>query len=76
MNAAKLIRDLMKKGLTQALIGHHIGISQGAVSLHLKADGKSELSHSKGERLMALHRRICGATRAHIFTAEGDDSHA
>lgn len=76
MNASKLIRDLMERGLTQSLIGHHIGISQGAVSLHLNADGKSELSHSKGERLMALHKRVCGVPRAHVFTGVCDDSHA
>jgi hypothetical protein len=61
MNCAKLIRDLMGKGVTQSMIGHHVGISQGAVSQHLRADGKSEIAYSKGEKLVALHRRVCGA---------------
>jgi predicted transcriptional regulator len=60
MNTAKLIRDLIETGMTQAMIGHHIGCSQGAISQHLKADGKSTISHDRGVKLAALHKRLCG----------------
>ncbi|OZI20521.1 hypothetical protein CAL26_23795 [Bordetella genomosp. 9] len=60
MNTAKLIRELMEQGLTQMMIAQHIGCSQGAVSQHLKADGKSTISHDRGVKLVALHKRFCG----------------
>ncbi|ARP89781.1 hypothetical protein CAL14_05350 [Bordetella genomosp. 9] len=61
INWTQLIREIMAEGVTQAEIGASIGMSQSAVSQYLAADGKRDMAHSKGQKLLALHARVCAA---------------
>ena len=63
MNWKALIHDLVRAGWTQAQIAKEIGISQSTVAGILAGDQKDMKWHN-GERLRALHRRVCSSTRA------------
>lgn len=62
MNWKALIQDLLHKGWTQAQIAKEIGISQSTVAGILGGDQK-DMKWQNGERLRALHGKVCIAKR-------------
>ncbi len=63
MNWKTLIRDLLRKGWTQAQIAKEIGISQPTVAGILAGDQK-DMKWQNGERLRSLHNTVCSAKAA------------
>lgn len=62
MNFQQLIKDLLNEGMTQAAIGHEIGIKQPSVFDILNGKTKS-VRWEVGNKLLALHEREMGKVK-------------
>ncbi|MCD0501243.1 helix-turn-helix domain-containing protein [Achromobacter sp. MY14] len=58
MNWKKLIQDLVARGMTQSQIAAEVGLKQSTVA-GILAGGQKDMKWHNGEKLRALHSRIC-----------------
>ncbi|MBB2928363.1 helix-turn-helix domain-containing protein [Paraburkholderia silvatlantica] len=63
MNWKLLLAQLAEQGVTQVQIAAEIGVRQSTVS-GLASGAQSSLRWEVGERLIALHARLCSAAAA------------